>query len=45
MKGSWRAVETWHYERLGKAIGENAASVSVEDPGLKNLQRSSGLAL
>ena len=35
MKGSWRAAEAWHYERLGKSIGEGTASVAVDGPGLK----------
>ena len=35
MKGSWRAAETWHCERPGKAIGEGAASVPVDGSGLK----------
>ena len=33
MKGSWRAVEAWHCERPGKAIGEGVTS--VVGPGLK----------
>ena len=35
IKGSWRAAEVWHCERPGEAIGGGAASVAVEDPGLK----------
>ena len=34
-KGSWRAAEAWNYDRPGKAIGEGAASVAVDSPGLK----------
>jgi hypothetical protein len=30
IKGSCRAAETWHCERLGKTIGEGAASVVVD---------------
>jgi hypothetical protein len=37
MKGSCREAEAWHCERPGKAIGEGAASVAVEGPGLKAL--------
>jgi hypothetical protein len=35
MKGSWRAPEAWHYERPEKTIGEGAASVAVDGPGIK----------
>ena len=35
MKESWRAAETWHCERPGKAIAEGAVSVAVESPALK----------
>jgi hypothetical protein len=35
MKGSWRAAEAQHCERLWKVISEGAASVSVDGPGLK----------
>ena len=35
MKVSWRAAEVWHWDRLGKAIGESVASVAVKGPGLK----------
>ena len=35
MKGSWRAAEAWHYERLGKSIGEGTASVAVGSLELK----------
>ena len=35
MKGSCRAAEVWHCERPWKAIGEGAASVAIEGPGLK----------
>ena len=35
MKGSRRAPEVWHCERPWKAIGVDAASVSIDDPGLK----------
>jgi hypothetical protein len=35
MKGSWRASEAWHCEKLGKATGEEAASVAIHGPGLK----------
>jgi hypothetical protein len=37
MKGSRRAVEAQHYERPWKAIGEGAASVAIDGPGLKGL--------
>ena len=35
MKGSWRAAETWHCERLEKAIVDGTVSVAVDGPGLK----------
>ena len=35
LKGSNRAAEAWHCERPWKAIGEGAASVAIEGPGLK----------
>jgi hypothetical protein len=35
MKGSHRAAETLHCERPWKAIGEGAASVAIDGPGLK----------
>jgi hypothetical protein len=35
MKGSRRAAEAQHYERPWKAIGEGAASVAIDGPGLK----------
>jgi hypothetical protein len=35
MKGSWRAAEVRHCERLGEAIVEGTALVTFEDPGLK----------
>jgi hypothetical protein len=35
MKGSHRAAEAWHCERPWKAIGEGAASVAIDGPGLK----------
>jgi hypothetical protein len=35
MKGSCRAAEARHCEKPGKAIGEGAALVTVEEPGLK----------
>ena len=35
MKGSYRAAEAWHYNRLGKTIGEGTDSVAVGFPGLK----------
>jgi hypothetical protein len=34
-KGSWEAAEVCHCERPGKAIGEGAASVTIDGPGLK----------
>ena len=45
MKGSCRAAEAQHYERPWKAIGESAASVVIDAPGLKgSCKISSGLA-
>jgi hypothetical protein len=35
MNRSCRTAETWHCERPWKAIGEGAASVAVDGPGLK----------
>jgi hypothetical protein len=35
MKGSHRADEAQHCDRLWKAIGEGAASVAIDGPGLK----------
>ena len=35
MKGSCRAAEAQNCERPWKAIGEDAASVAIEVPGLK----------
>jgi hypothetical protein len=35
MKRSHRAAEAWHFERPWKAIGEGAASVAIDGPGLK----------
>jgi hypothetical protein len=35
MKGSCRAAEAWYCERPWKAIGEGAASVAINGPGLK----------
>ena len=35
MKGSRKAAEAQHCERPWKAIGEGAASVAIEGPGLK----------
>lgn len=35
LKGSWRKVEAWHYERPGKATDEDLASVTVETLGLR----------
>jgi hypothetical protein len=35
MKGSHRAAETQYFERPWKAIGEGAASVAIDGPGLK----------
>lgn len=33
-KESWREVDgSWHYERSGKATGEEAASNAMETPG------------
>jgi hypothetical protein len=36
MKGSQRAAEAQHCERPWKAIGEGAASVAIDGPGLKS---------
>jgi hypothetical protein len=36
MKGSSRAAEPLHCERPWKAIGEGAASVAIDGPGLKS---------
>jgi hypothetical protein len=35
IKGSQRAAEARHCERPWKAIGEDAASVAIDGPGLK----------
>jgi hypothetical protein len=35
MKGSRRAAKTRHCERPWKAVGEGAASVAIDGPGLK----------
>jgi len=35
MKWSFRAAEAGHCERLWKAIGEGAPSVTIDGPGLK----------
>ena len=35
MKVSRRAAEAWHCERPWRAIGEDAASVAIDGPGLK----------
>ena len=35
MKESHRAAEAQHFERPWKAIGEGAASVAIDGPGLK----------
>ena len=35
MKGSRRTAEAQHSDRLWKAIGEGAASVAIDGPGLK----------
>jgi hypothetical protein len=37
MKESRRAAEAWHCERPWKTIGEGAASVAIDSPGLKGL--------
>jgi hypothetical protein len=37
MKGSCRAAEGQHSERPWKAIGEGAASIATDGPGLKGL--------
>ena len=38
MKGSCRTAEAWHCERPWKAIGEGAASLAVDVPGLIRLR-------
>jgi hypothetical protein len=35
IKVSWRAAEAQHCEKPWKSIGENAASVAIDGPGLK----------
>jgi hypothetical protein len=35
MKVPQRAAEAWHCEKPRKAIGEGAASVAIDGPGLK----------
>jgi hypothetical protein len=35
MKVSLRAAKAWHCERPWRAIGEGAASVAIDGPGLK----------
>ena len=35
MKGSCRAAEAQHCDRSRKAIGEGAASVAIDGPGVK----------
>ena len=35
MKELSRAAEAWHCERPWKAIGESAASVAIDGPGMK----------
>jgi hypothetical protein len=37
MKVSGRAAKAWNCERPCKVIGEGAASVAVDNPGLKGL--------
>ena len=37
LKHEWVAADAWHCARPGEAIGEGAASVAVEGPGLKGL--------
>jgi hypothetical protein len=39
MKGSYRAAEAGHCERLWKAIGEGAALVAIEYSGLKGFMQ------
>lgn len=39
IKGLWTAPEVCHWERLGEAIGEGAAGIVVEVPGLKESWR------
>ena len=41
VKASGRTAEAWDCEKLEKAIGEGAASVAVDDPGLKGLCKES----
>ena len=41
VKASGRTPEAWDCEKLEKAIGEGAASVAVDDPGLKGLRKES----
>lgn len=33
--GSGKESEAWHHEKTGDGIGEDAASMAVEAPGLK----------
>ena len=35
LKHEGAAPDAWHCERPGEAIGEGAASVAVEGPGMK----------
>jgi hypothetical protein len=39
MKGSCRTAEAQHCERSQKAIGESAASVAIDGPGLKGSRK------
>jgi hypothetical protein len=39
MKTLWRTAEAWHCERPGKAIGEDAASVAADGPGLRRSRK------
>jgi len=39
MEGSHKATKTWHRDRPEETIGEGAASVGIEDPGLKRPHR------
>ena len=39
MKGSWEALEVWHCEMPEESIGEGAASVAVDGPGLMESYR------
>ena len=41
MKGSWRADEAQHCERLWKATGEGAASGAIDDTGLRGVMQRS----